>query len=145
MNLEAIFPGLQGANYLITSPAETQYNCVAWAIGTTADWWWPDAASQFFWPAGITRDLTLPAFEELFAAHGYVVCQLDALEPGFEKIAVFATPDHRPQHAARQLASGRWTSKLGMLEDIEHDLHHLAGGIYGSVVLLMKRPDLTVA
>lgn len=33
----------------------------------------------------------------------------------------------------------RWTSKLGELEDIEHDLTDLEGAAYGKVVLLMKR------
>lgn len=45
-----------------------------------------------------------------------------------------------PKHAARQLASGRWTSKLGKLEDIDHALHDLEGMLYGAVVLFMKRP-----
>jgi hypothetical protein len=47
-----------------------------------------------------------------------------------------------PKHAARQLPSGRWTSKLGPMEDIEHALHDLTGMAYGSVVLVMKRPVL---
>ncbi len=38
------------------------------------------------------------------------------------------------------LADGRWTSKLGPMEDIEHALHDLAGMVYGSVALVMKRP-----
>ncbi len=44
-----------------------------------------------------------------------------------------------PEHAARQLANGRWTSKLGRAEDIEHQLHDLEGEVYGTVALLMKR------
>ena len=49
-----------------------------------------------------------------------------------------------PKHAARQLPSGRWTSKLGFLEDIEHALHDLEGTEYGAVVLVMKRPIIAV-
>ena len=45
-----------------------------------------------------------------------------------------------PTHAARQMPSGRWTSKLGFREDIEHDLHAVSGDLYGTVVLLLKRP-----
>jgi hypothetical protein len=45
-----------------------------------------------------------------------------------------------PLYAARQLPNGRWTSKLGEWEDIEHALHDLTGMVYGSVVLVMKRP-----
>jgi hypothetical protein len=29
------------------------------------------------------------------------------------------------------------------MEDLEHDLHDLAGTVYGSVVLVMKRPVAT--
>jgi hypothetical protein len=62
------------------------------------------------------------------------------LEPGSEKIAVFANAKGVPTHAARQLASGFWTSKLGVSEDIEHRLRDLEGDIYGTVALIMKRP-----
>jgi hypothetical protein len=44
-------------------------------------------------------------------------------------------------HAARQLPGGRWTSKLGKAEDIQHDTPGVvAGGLYGNVVAIMKRP-----
>lgn len=36
--------------------------------------------------------------------------------------------------------AARWTSKLGFSEDIEHDLLAVSGDLYGSVVLLLKRP-----
>jgi len=43
-------------------------------------------------------------------------------------------------HAARQLPDGRWTSKLGRLEDIEHDTpDDVAGGLYREVAQFMKR------
>lgn len=50
-----------------------------------------------------------------------------------------------PTHAARQLPSGAWTSKLGEWEDIEHDtLEALEGSegrgeAYGRVALILKR------
>jgi hypothetical protein len=38
------------------------------------------------------------------------------------------------------MASGRWTSKLGLLEDIEHAQHNaLEGAEYGIVGVVMKR------
>ena len=43
-------------------------------------------------------------------------------------------------HASLQLADGKWTSKLGFLNDISHSLHALEGELYGSVVCIMKRP-----
>jgi hypothetical protein len=70
---------------------------------------------------------------------GYVLCEHDELEPGFEKVAFFALAG-KPKHAARQLPTSRWLSKLGPMQDIEHALHDLTGVAYGSVVLVMKRP-----
>ena len=77
-------------------------------------------------------------FRDAFATLGYVVCDDDRLEPGYEKIALF-TLGGVPKHAARQLPNGRWVSKLGQSEDIEHSLHDLAGAVYGSVALIMRR------
>ncbi len=67
----------------------------------------------------------------------------EQLEPGYQKIALFARAGV-PKHAARQLPSGRWISKL-WIEDIEHALHDLTGMAYGTVVLVMKRPVLETA
>jgi hypothetical protein len=139
--IEQIFPGLRGTAYQVTSPPDEAYNCIAWAAGDNQQWWWPDEASQpdsAHWPAGALRAETLDAFRQAFATLGYVVCNDDLVEGGFEKIALFALSGS-PKHAARQLPSGRWTSKLGPMEDIEHELHDV-GMVYGSVVLLMKRP-----
>jgi len=55
------------------------------------------------------------------------------VEPSLEDVF----PGLRDQ--AYQL-SGRWASKLGRSEDIEHALHDLTGTAYGKVVLIMKRP-----
>jgi hypothetical protein len=87
----------------------------------------------------VPRADTLEAFRTAFTTLGYVVCAGEELEPGFQKVALFATAEGIAKHAARQLDSGRWTSKLGKMEDIEHALHDLEGTLYGSVVLVMKR------
>ena len=43
-DLESLFPGLRGSGYLITSPEDIDYNCVAWAADDEEHWWWPEAA-----------------------------------------------------------------------------------------------------
>jgi hypothetical protein len=137
--LEDMFPGLRGQAYQIKSPRDLKYNCIAFAAGDIHNWWWPDLAEEDTWPAGVARAETVEAFRDAFATLGYVVCDDDRLESGYEKVALFALAG-APKHAARQLLNGRWTSKLGPREDIEHALHDLTGMVYGSVVLLMKRP-----
>lgn len=101
VDLEAIFPGLRGSTYQVTSPAAEGYNCIAWATADTCRWWWPDLLKQRYWPVGVTREETVPAFQEAFQSLGFLWCQEEILEPGFEKIAIFADAQ-RPQHAARQ-------------------------------------------
>ncbi len=137
--IELVFPGLQGKEHRVTSLADDKYNCIAWAAGDTNDWWWPTGPGKTFWPAGVPRAVTLDAFRELFVMLGYVVCDSEELESGFEKIAIFANDQGVPKHACRQLSNGRWSSKLGRMEDIEHGWRDLTGNVYGSVVFLMKR------
>lgn len=138
VDLEALFPRLSGAQYQVTSAASEDYNCIAWAVGDSARWWWPDLLQKRYWPSGIAREESLAAFVEVFESLGFVACHDEILEAGYEKIALFAD-QQVPQHAARQLSTGRWTSKLGELEDIEHALRDLEGTEYGRVALVMKR------
>ncbi len=136
---EDVFPGLRGQPYQIKGPRDRKYNCIAFAAGDDRNGWWPDLTEEDTWPAGVDRAETVEAFRDAFATLGYVVCDHDQLEAGYEKVAVFALVG-RPKHAARQLPGGRWISKLGPREDIEHALHHLTGMAYGSVAVVMKRP-----
>lgn len=138
-SLEDLFPGLRGQVYQLTSPRDRRYNCIAFAVGDDRNWWWPDADGEDTWPDGVTRAETIEAFREAFATLGYSVCDDERWEQGYEKLALFALAGI-PKHAARQLPGGRWTSKLGPREDIEHALHDLTGMLYGSVVLVLKRP-----
>ncbi|HYV35445.1 MAG TPA: hypothetical protein VE988_07065, partial [Gemmataceae bacterium] len=139
---EATFPGLQNSSFRVSSPATRAYNCIGWAAGDAKHWWWPDVDPDndtIYWPPGIAMEETLDAFVAAFATLGYVPCFGADFEPGFEKVALFAI-GAVPTHAARQLPNGRWTSKLGFREDIEHDLQTVSGEAYGDVVLLLKRP-----
>jgi hypothetical protein len=140
--IEQTFPGLRGSGYQVTSARDDTYNCIAWAAGDTTRWWWPDEPGRpesAHLPPGVPRAETLEAFRQAFATLGYGVCDDDRAEAGFEKVALFALAGV-PKHAARQLPGGRWTSKLGPMEDIEHALHDLTGLVYGSVVLVLRRP-----
>jgi hypothetical protein len=139
VDFEALFPRLRPAGYQITSPPTQTYNCIAWAAGDDTRWWWPDLAKIQYWPTGVPRLETVAAFIQAYTTLGYVPCSDDTLETSFEKIALFAD-NNGPQHAARQLLNGRWTSKIGELEDIQHELHDLENSDYGKVVAFMKRP-----
>lgn len=136
---ESLIPDLVRTGYQITSPPDPVYNCIAYAVGVTNQWWWPDPDGFDYWPPGIVRERTLAAFLQAFGTVGYTPCPDDSLEAGWEKVAIYAT-DEGPAHAARQLASGQWTSKLGPDDDIEHVLDGLCSPLYGAVVQFLRRP-----
>ena len=140
--IEEIFPELAKGGCQITSPVDKRYNCIAFAAGDTANWWWPvpPDVQEVFWPDGVRRAETLSAFRDAFASVGFTECSGEEVEPGFEKIAIFTDDQSVPLHAARQQANGFWTSKLGEREDITHKLHDLQGESYGKVASIMKRP-----
>lgn len=136
--IERELPGLKGTGYAITSAPTPGYNCIAWAAGDDKRWWWPSAHS--FWPHGVARDITLDAFINAYGTLGYALCDNDRLEHGFEKVAIFVSISGAPTHAARQLGSGMWTSKLGKAYDIAHVLSGVEGLLYGRVAALLRRP-----
>ena len=139
--LQTSFPGLRTAPFQVTSPANQKYNCIAWAAADANTWWWPRGdPTTIVWPPTAVRELTLDAFTTAFHSLGFVGGADESLEPAIEKVALFADPAGTPTHAARQLPSGRWTSKLGQAVDIEHELRALEGEIYGDVASILKRP-----
>lgn len=137
--IERDYPYLVSTNYHITSPDTIDYNCVAWAAEDTQRWWWPDPMRESYWPVNVPREETLNAFIKAFEALGYVICETPDLEENYQKIAIYLL-NEQPTHVARQLLNGKWTSKLGQDEDIEHDtLEALTGARYGQVAQIMKR------
>jgi hypothetical protein len=83
---------------------------------------------------------TFNGWIEIFRIHGYAATEDPSLDAAYEKVAIYVTDDGSPQHVARQKASGRWTSKLGIGRDIEHDLYGLEGELYGRIAIIMRRP-----
>jgi hypothetical protein len=136
-------PYLNPQTCAITSPKANRYNCIAWAAGDDKNAWWP---IKGYWPPKVPRERTLEAFIQAFETCGYKLCKDGALEAGVEKIAIFGTTNPRdgsitPQHAALQLESGEWTSKMGPLEDITHkSVHDVNGPCYGEPKRYMSRP-----
>ncbi len=139
MNSSAEFPRLTPSNHRITSPPTSAYNCIAWAASDIANWWQPGV----FWPiAQPKEDFSVEALVAVFESRGFEECADGSFEVGFEKLAFYEASLFYT-HAARQLATGRWTSKLGRAEDIEHDSpDDLADGVYGKVVKYMRRARL---
>ncbi|MEL7357896.1 MAG: hypothetical protein AAFN40_15160 [Cyanobacteria bacterium J06560_6] len=131
------FPNLYSTEHQLTSPRDDDYNCIAWAAEENDRWWSPQ--DDYYWPEGILAEWTVEAVIQAFVSLGYELCESADYEPNFQKIAIYKGTDGDPTHAARQLPNGKWTSKLGDWEDIEHTLPGIEGEKYGKVCQIMKR------
>lgn len=143
------FPGLRyDKHFEITSPVDPNYNCIAWAYQIKGRWMWPpkgipakviDAVT--YWPDE-NASTEVERFVDAFRLKGYEKCSSPDFEEGYRKIALYITPGTtKCTHAARQLSSGLWTSKLGEEYDIQHDTpQSIEGSIYGCVYCYMKKP-----
>ena len=142
--IENRFPNLWDQNYRVTSDKDKRYNCIAWTVGVINLRFWP-SVQDYRWPTDISQQETAEAFVQFYARSGYQVCDSPDLEGGYEKIAIYCDDKGTPQHAARQLPSGQWTSKLGELHDIIHnDMRGVEIGFgYGRATIFMRRPRAT--
>ena len=131
--LQNLFPRL--AHFAIRGPATVQYNCVAWALGITTDWWWPGNLSC--WPIR-QRTARLEGFIAAFAAVGFEECAAPEIEPGYEKIALY-TRGGFPMHVARIESALLWSSKIGGAELIEHEPSALDGNEFGLPTHFFRR------
>lgn len=139
IHLELRFPNLAVTEYTITSPKSQEYNCFAWVAGDQERWWQPTPEEEFYWVEGVPMGETLSAYIQAYQTLGYEPCDSTELEAGYEKIALYVDSRNIPVHAAKQLLTGKWSSKLGWLEDIEHELEGLTGEKYGKVGQVLRR------
>jgi hypothetical protein len=146
-DIEQAFPNLKAIPWIPTSVETNDYNCIAFAAHDTTRKWDPDTSGGRYWPAGLPRTLDLSSFVLLYEREGgFIPCDSSDLENGFEKIAIYCNQNPvlnvlEVSHAARQLPNGKWTSKLGDWDDIEHaTLEALEGDLYGKAVQILKRP-----
>ena len=136
--IRSTFPALDPVDFRLTSPQTPAYNCIAYAAGDHRRWWWPDPDGICYWPPGVQRTVRFQAFQHAFETLGYRLSSDESLVTGREKIAIFAN-GREPTHAAKQLASGLWSSKLGRLEDISHNLLGVENQEYGELAFIMER------
>lgn len=146
--IKEAFPGLQNdSDFKITSPIDPNYNCIAWAYQKKDKYMWPHPLSSAaldgicYWPDEVIKSPDVEAFIEAFRLKGYEICNSELYEKGFQKIALYVKPGTTEcTHAARQLLSGKWTSKLGPNHDIDHgSLYSIEGDSYGVLYCVMKR------
>jgi hypothetical protein len=138
--METAFPLLAGTLYSEESPSTDIYNCIAFAFGDTHKWWWPRGGFGIYWPDGFPMSDDVEVLVRVFNTYGFFACPDGTYEQGFEKVVIYSNGG-KFKHAARQLESGRWASKLGEEQDIEHELpEHLNSSIYGTATEFLRRP-----
>lgn len=143
LELELDCSGLRESPYQVTSSRDPCYNCIAFAVGDLTHFWddvrvGTRRVKGYYWPEGAGSADSVIGWMSIFEIHGYEETDDRNLEPDYEKVAIYASGD-RPEHVARQKASGLWTSKMGKGVDIEHSLEALEGEFFGKVVKIMKR------
>jgi type VI secretion system secreted protein VgrG len=125
------FPRL-GRSYALLAPSTRTYNCIAWSLGITDRWVWPGA--------------NVSDFDGLYGRQGYR--RLGNLnyrtQPGVDKLVLYAKRkadgSWECTHAARQMANGTWTSKLGALPLIGHRTPgDVSGPSYGVPIAVYVR------
>jgi hypothetical protein len=141
-------PNLEDQPFDITSPTSREYNCAAWGAEETSRKWDPTAIGldgqimpPYYWPPGVPVFATTRALEEAYATLGYSPCDNGDAVPGVQKLVIYGERGEW-KHVARQTASGRWTSKMGDLADIEHDDESaIEDGLWiGDVESYLSRP-----
>jgi hypothetical protein len=144
------FPNLADADFIIKSPWDDDYQCIAWAECYTDRKSWPGPG--YAWPEGLPiadppETATKDHFIQRFSRLGYKPCGLDrSFEFGYQKVAIYAN-DMGVTHMARQHIAGfGWLSKAGRMGDILHrNLEDIEGDMsvdaqkYGRVEIILKR------
>ncbi len=126
------------------APESIRHNCIAYAAGDMVEWWGIEEEDNY-WPDYATRSERMESLIEVFAGLGYQRYQDSSLESGFEKVALYEK-DGKWMHAAVQMPSGRWRSKMGEGPLIEHvSPESLAGGVYGNPTTHMRRLTASAA
>jgi hypothetical protein len=75
---------------------------------------------------------------------GFEECETGALEDDYEKIAIYGDAvEDEWEHAARQLPSGEWTSKMGIIDDdiVHPRAESVAGDWFGPIVKYLTIPE----
>ena len=147
-DLYGLFPKLKQTQHAITSDSDKNYNCVAWVLGKTKEFWTPfgliipASFPPYRWHSDVPQDGSLSSYKVLFQKFGFSMAGDSKPERGYEKIALYEQDD-KFTHVAKQVDESKWSSKLGDIEDIEHELKSLEkkGPLaYGRVACFMKRP-----
>jgi hypothetical protein len=134
----SVFPNSLTEPFEKTSEQTDDYNCIAWAYGINNKKLWPNALG-YDWPRDVPNVPKLESFIILFEKIGFKKCKNGCLKIGYDKIAIYCDIKGEPKHASKQLSDGKWSSKLGRMEDVSHTVFSMSDGFYGNITTYMER------
>lgn len=126
-------------NFGFTSVQTWDYNCVMWSLNIDDDW------KDFFYTEDgyVSPDQSINPYINFFKERGFQICENGELEPGQTKICIYSK-NGIFSHVSRLMENGRWASKMGNYEDIEHLSEFDVSGIgYGKPETYMKKAMAT--
>ncbi|MGZ5481192.1 MAG: DUF7689 domain-containing protein [Pyrinomonadaceae bacterium] len=138
--IEQLFPKLCGTPWAIKSRKTRRYNCLAWAAREKHRRW--DFTKGAYWPPGVKRLSGIAYLVGAYLAEGFSVSNQSACQSydSTSDSIVLYERNLIGMHAARLLANGMWSSKLGDLEDVQHKTpEDISGTRYGNPIVYMKR------
>ena len=132
------FPALRGKK-LDLSPATLNYNCLAYALGDTNNWWQP-GHRFFYWPDGFSHDVSVETVTSIIKLHGYTKkVSRESVERYRAAVAIYSIGQEWTHFA--KWSNGLWSSKIGEDHDIKGvTLEDLEGRLYGKVTAILCRP-----
>jgi hypothetical protein len=135
------FPALDSSCYSPPrSPADFNYNCLAFVLGDLGNWWEPPALFGHYWPPGFPEDVSVETAMAILNLHGYTVEMNDLTKFQKDAVAIYAIGLEWTHFA--KFADGKWASKLGEGHDIQHSrLEEIEGPIYGKVVKILRKKE----
>ncbi len=125
----------ENLNFIFTSKQTWEYNCVMWSLNRDDEW------RDFFYSDDgyVNPDQSINPYVAYFQENGFETCENSSLEVGALKICIFSK-NGIFSHVSRQLQDGRWASKMGNYEDIEHLTEFDVSGLgYGSPDIYMQK------
>lgn len=128
------FPNLTEQNFFFKSLKTDDYNCAAFVLNIEDEW------IEFKDEYG-NLDVNLQTYINYYKSKGFEEIDSIEIEDNKFKIAIYYIKESLEfKHVAFQIAKGKWKSKLGDWEDIEHEnLETLFGSSYGNAVVYMRK------
>lgn len=152
-NIINAFPKLKDdKQFKISSPQDSNYNCIAWAFRQYNNRWMQPPSGQYipqldavtWWPDDVTPSMDISSLLEAFLCNSFIPCDTWEHEEGYIKVALYYNPaDNHWTHASRESRTGKyWLSKLGQGNDIHHSTpFSIEGNCYGKVYCYLKMVD----